>query len=157
MHRLAIETGADLKAKSLRFLREHFGKSGVWYYRVARGIDERPVEPDRPRKSVGAEDTFVTDIFELAAARAELRPLVAKLWGGAVTGTRSRGVKAGSFGSGSGGGSSPPRVERFASEGVTTRLAPRCTLSWTKRELRFPGDPPFMRRGQKMTFPLSRV
>jgi AcrR family transcriptional regulator len=41
--------------------------------------------------------------------------------------------------------------------GVTTRLAPRCTLSWTKRELRFPGDPPFMRRGQKMTFPLSRV
>jgi DNA polymerase-4 len=40
-------------------------------------FDERPVEPDRPRKSVGAEDTFVTDIFELAAARAELRPLVA--------------------------------------------------------------------------------
>jgi DNA polymerase-4 len=81
MHRLGIETGADLKAKSLPFLREHFGKSGVWYYQVARGIDERPVEPDRPRKSVGAEDTFVTDIFELAAARAELRPLVAKIWG----------------------------------------------------------------------------
>jgi DNA polymerase IV len=81
MQRLGIETGADLKAKSLHFLREHFGKSGVWYYRVARGIDERPVEPDRPRKSVGAEDTFVTDIFELAAARAELRPLVAKIWG----------------------------------------------------------------------------
>jgi DNA polymerase-4 len=81
MQRLGIETGADLKAKSLHCLREHFGKSGVWYYRVARGIDERPVEPDRPRKSVGPEDTFVTDIFELAATRAELRPLVAKIWG----------------------------------------------------------------------------
>jgi DNA polymerase IV len=40
-----------------------------------------PVEPDRARKSVGAEDTFVTDIFELPAAGAELRPLVAKIWG----------------------------------------------------------------------------
>jgi DNA polymerase-4 len=80
MQRLGIETGTDLKAKSLYFLPEHFGKSGFWYYRFARGIDERPVEADRPCKSVGAEDTFVTDIFELAPARAELRPLVAKIW-----------------------------------------------------------------------------
>lgn len=80
MQRLGIETGADLKAKPLSFLQQHFGKSGSWYYRIARGIDERPVEPDRPRKSVGAEDTFAADIFELEAARAELRPLAAKVW-----------------------------------------------------------------------------
>ncbi|WP_455722272.1 DNA polymerase IV [Xanthobacter autotrophicus] len=80
MQRLGIETGADLKTKSLLFLEQNFGKSGSWYYRIARGIDERPVEPDRPRKSVGAEDTFMTDIFELDAARAELVPLVAKVW-----------------------------------------------------------------------------
>ncbi|GLK70182.1 hypothetical protein ACFSKM_01825 [Ancylobacter dichloromethanicus] len=48
--------------------------------RHARGIDERPVEPDRPRKSVGAENTFATDIFEPEAARAELLPLAAKVW-----------------------------------------------------------------------------
>lgn len=80
MQRLGIETGADLKAKPLPFLQEHFGKSGLWYYRIARGIDERPVQPDRPRKSVGAEDTFMVDILELEPARAELRPLIAKVW-----------------------------------------------------------------------------
>lgn len=80
MERLGILTGADLKAKSLPFLQQHFGKSGLWYYRIARGIDERAVQPDRPRKSVGAEDTFVTDIFEFEAAHAELAPLIAKVW-----------------------------------------------------------------------------
>lgn len=80
MERLGILTGADLKARSLPFLQEHFGKSGVWYYKIARGIDERPVQPDRPRKSVGAEDTFTADIVDLDAARAELAPLVAKIW-----------------------------------------------------------------------------
>ncbi len=77
---LGIETGADLKAKSLSFLQQHFGKSGSWYYRIARGIDERPVEPDRPRKSIGAEDTFAADIFEVDAALVELVPLIAKVW-----------------------------------------------------------------------------
>jgi len=80
MQRLGIETGADLAAKPLSFLQQHFGKSGLWYYRIARGLDERPVEPDRPRKSAGAEDTFAVDIFDLEAALGELEPLVAKVW-----------------------------------------------------------------------------
>lgn len=80
MERLGILTGADLKAKSLDFLQEHFGKLGLWYFRIARGIDNRPVQPDRQRKSIGAEDTFATDIFELEPAQAELRPLIAKVW-----------------------------------------------------------------------------
>ena len=80
MEKLGILTGADLKAKPLAFLQEHFGKSGRWYHDIARGIDNRPVQPDRPRKSVGAEDTFMTDIFDLQAARAEITPLVEKVW-----------------------------------------------------------------------------
>jgi DNA polymerase-4 len=80
MERLGIMTGADLKAKSLPFLQEHFGKSGGWYYNIARGIDHRAVLPDRPRKSVGAEDTFMIDLFDLEAARAEITPLAAKVW-----------------------------------------------------------------------------
>ena len=80
MQRPGIETGTDLKAKSLGLLQHNFGKSGAWYYRIARGLDERPVEPDRPRKSVGAEDTFAIDIFDLEAAHAELTPLIAKVW-----------------------------------------------------------------------------
>lgn len=80
MQRLGIVTGADLREKSLAFLRDNFGKSGSWYYRISRGIDERPVQPDRPRKSIGAEDTFAADIFELEAAKAELIPLAEKVW-----------------------------------------------------------------------------
>lgn len=80
MERLGILTGADLKAKPLAFLHEHFGKSGGWYYRISRGIDERLVQPDRQRKSVGAEDTFAVDLFDLNAARSEVSSLVAKVW-----------------------------------------------------------------------------
>jgi DNA polymerase-4 len=80
MQGLGIETGADLRDKTLPFLQEHFGKAGAWYYAISRGIDDRPVQPDRPRKSVGAEDTFATDVFELEPAKAELVALAAKVW-----------------------------------------------------------------------------
>ena len=80
MRKYGIETGLDLKSKSLIFLQEHFGKSGPYFYGIARGIDERQVKPDRIRKSVGAEDTFVEDIDDLDRATAELKPLVEKVW-----------------------------------------------------------------------------
>ncbi|MCJ1901469.1 DNA polymerase IV [Paracoccus versutus] len=80
MERLGILTGADLREKSTEFLREHFGKSGGWYYRISRGIDHRPVEPHRERKSIGAEDTFSEDIFSLDPARGEIGALAAKVW-----------------------------------------------------------------------------
>jgi DNA polymerase-4 len=66
MHELGIATGRDLKRCSLEFLSLHFGKAGEHYYRIARGIDERPVNPNRPRKSLGAEITFQTDLSEKA-------------------------------------------------------------------------------------------
>jgi DNA polymerase IV len=47
MHRLGIETGHDLKAQPLPFLQRHFGKSGPFFYWIARGIDERPVRANR--------------------------------------------------------------------------------------------------------------
>src|SRR5690349_5657787 len=55
MQRLGIRTGADLRAKSLAFLEQHFGKSATWYLGIANGDDERPVVADRPRKSSGSE------------------------------------------------------------------------------------------------------
>ncbi|MNE12892.1 DNA polymerase IV [compost metagenome] len=81
MHRLGIETGADLKAQSLPFLSQYFGKSGPYFYGIARGIDNRQVRPDRVRKSVGAEDTFSEDIDDLDVATSELKPLAEKVWG----------------------------------------------------------------------------
>lgn len=80
MERLGIVTGADLRDRPPEFLRQHFGKSGEWYHRIARGIDHRPVEPHRIRKSVGAEDTFDTDIHDPDAARQEILPLAEKVW-----------------------------------------------------------------------------
>ena len=80
MERLGIRNGYDLKAQTLSFLQEHFGKAGPYYYALARGIDERPVCADRVRKSVGAETTFGADLFTLDEARAALEPLIDKVW-----------------------------------------------------------------------------
>jgi len=62
MKRLGIQSGADLKAQSLEFLEQYFGKSGAYYHAIARGNDERRVVPNRPRKSVGSETTFMEDL-----------------------------------------------------------------------------------------------
>jgi DNA polymerase-4 len=81
MNRLGIFTGHDLKAQTLSFLQQHFGKSGSFYYWIARGVDERPVQPDRVRKSVGAENTFSHDLRDFDAMRAALQPIIDKAWG----------------------------------------------------------------------------
>ncbi len=62
MKRLGINTGADLREQTLEFLEQYFGKSGTYYYAIARGNDERRVVPNRPRKSVGSETTFMEDL-----------------------------------------------------------------------------------------------
>ncbi len=80
MHGLGIETGADLRQKTLEFLVEHFGKSGAYFYGIARGIDDRQVKPDRVRKSIGAEDTFSEDLHAYEPAREGLQPLIEKVW-----------------------------------------------------------------------------
>ena len=71
MHQLGIQTGADLKNRSLPWMNRHFGKVGLHYYNIARAIDERPVNPERIRKSVGTERTFEKDLqenFEIVTA-----------------------------------------------------------------------------------------
>ena len=80
MKDLGIETGADLAAKDIHFLREHFGSQADYLYRAARGIDLRRVEADRPRKSVGAERTFDHDISSGAAMREQLERIVGLCW-----------------------------------------------------------------------------
>ena len=80
MHRLGIETGLDLRAQTLPFLQQHFGKSGRTYYWIARGVDERPVQAGRVRKLVGAENTFAQDLHAFAPMREALEPIIAKIW-----------------------------------------------------------------------------
>jgi DNA polymerase IV len=78
---LGIETGLDLRAQTLAFLQHHFGKTGSYYYWAARGVDHRPVRADRIRKSVGAENTFPTDLFTYEAAHDALQEIIDKVWG----------------------------------------------------------------------------
>lgn len=58
MHKLGIYTGKDLYAQNEINLLAHFGKMGHFFYQCVRGIDERPVEWQRERKSLGNERTF---------------------------------------------------------------------------------------------------
>lgn len=62
MMALGIHTGADLKKMEEVNLKKKFGKSGVYYYNIVRGIDNRDVNPSRERKSIGAENTFAEDL-----------------------------------------------------------------------------------------------
>ncbi|MFN4114002.1 MAG: DNA polymerase IV [Sphingomonadaceae bacterium] len=80
MQRLGIATGADLAAKDLPFLREHFGSMADYLYRAARGIDLRPVRANRVRKSVGGERTFAHDISTGAALRETLETIIEIVW-----------------------------------------------------------------------------
>ena len=62
MLNLGIRTGADLKKYERLQLIQLFGKSGGYFYDIAHGMDERPVEPNRIRKSMGQETTLLEDI-----------------------------------------------------------------------------------------------
>ena len=79
MHKLGIHTGADLKRWDLVSLVRNFGKSGVFFYDIVRGIDDRPVEPDQERKSVGTELTYERDLITRFEIIAELYKLEKEL------------------------------------------------------------------------------
>ena len=81
MARLGIETGADLAARDIQWLRANFGSFADYLYRAARGIDLRPVRAHRIRKSVGGERTFSEDISSGPALRETLEDIVDIVWG----------------------------------------------------------------------------
>jgi DNA polymerase-4 len=80
MRAVGIVTGADLKAWSLEDLTRRFGKSGSWYYGLARGHDDRRVNPNRERKSSGSETTFEDDLTDQAAIEAGVLQMADDVW-----------------------------------------------------------------------------
>ena len=76
---IGVHTGADLLARSDAELVGRFGKFGRRLFELARGIDERPVEPHRDRKSVSADRTFDADLAGLAALAGALEDIVGSL------------------------------------------------------------------------------
>jgi DNA polymerase-4 len=93
MNRLGIFTGMDMRNQTLEFMNANFGRAGAYYYWISRGVDERPVRANRIRKSVGAENTFSSDLTDFDAMVAELEPLIDKVWRHCEsTGSRGRTV-----------------------------------------------------------------
>ncbi|MDF5723796.1 MAG: DNA polymerase IV [Rhizonema sp. PD37] len=72
MHELGIHNGADLKEQTLTELVQRFGKVGQYYYKIARAQDDRAIEPNRIRKSIGAETSFAVDLSNHASMLLEL-------------------------------------------------------------------------------------
>ena len=76
---LDIHTVGDLRARELSVLEGCFGRYGVRLYELARGIDPSAVVPDRPTKSISAEDTFERDL-PLAETEPIIFRLAEKVW-----------------------------------------------------------------------------
>jgi len=77
--KLGVKTVSELRRLEQSALENLFGRFGVRLYELAFGIDESPVVPDRPTKSISVEDTFQEDVL-LAETEAMIRRLAEKLW-----------------------------------------------------------------------------
>lgn len=76
---LGLHHGKDLLSWTTEQLTREFGKFGAALYQRVRGIDERPVQPSRERKSVGVETTLAQDLRSEAACLAVLNALLPEL------------------------------------------------------------------------------
>lgn len=76
---LNIKTCADLQHYSVEYLLSTFGTIGQRLYELARGIDNRPVNPERTRKSISVEETYLKDLPDSKACSAALPELIMRL------------------------------------------------------------------------------
>src|SRR5207247_5045401 len=75
LEELGAKTCSDLQRFSRPELVDVFGKFGLDLYDLCRGIDDRPVEPDRPRRSLSTEETFTVDLTTLEQCEERLEEL----------------------------------------------------------------------------------
>jgi DNA polymerase IV len=80
MKQMGLHTGADLKKLTEVEMTRRFGKPGKFYYKIVRGIDDRPVQSNRETKSIGAEDTFPFDLTTPDEMNAELDKIADTLY-----------------------------------------------------------------------------
>jgi DNA polymerase-4 len=79
LEELGVRTCGQLQRFSRPELVEFFGKFGLDLYDLCRGIDHRPVEPDRPRKSLSTEETFAADLITVDQCEEKLEELFQEL------------------------------------------------------------------------------
>jgi len=80
MHKMNIHRGRDLKSHSREDLIRHFGKAGNYFYDAVRGKDNRPVVSYRERKSIGAERTYESDLFDMDQVKEKLTEVLDIMW-----------------------------------------------------------------------------
>jgi DNA polymerase-4 len=73
--RLHVRTVGQLRQLPVEILRSHFGSAGEHLWSLARGIDDRPVVPEREAKSISHETTFATDLVDREMLQAWLLEL----------------------------------------------------------------------------------
>ena len=76
-----VLAGRDLQKTDEKLLRREFGKRGAHFKKLAMGTGDRPVQPDRERKSVGAERTFPEDISGPEEMLSRLEPIAQRVSG----------------------------------------------------------------------------
>ena len=80
MKKLGIHTGLDLKMRDESELIKIFGKTGKYFFDIANGIDDRPVVPDRIRKSLGAEHTYEEDLGDRTVLEEKIKGLAKEVY-----------------------------------------------------------------------------
>lgn len=76
---LGIKSGEDLLKWNKDSLVFHFGKIGIFLYNIVRGIDNRPVEATRTRKSIGKETTLECDTNDILEINRKLSNIAEQL------------------------------------------------------------------------------
>jgi DNA polymerase-4 len=79
LKQIGVQTVGDLQVLDAAILEAQFGRYGHRLFELARGIDDSQVVPDRPTKSISAEDTFERDI-PLSETEELIRRLAQKVW-----------------------------------------------------------------------------
>ena len=87
LEKLDVKTVGDLRGLDRSSLEQHFGRFGLRLYELARGADPSDVVPDRPTKSISAEDTFEHDV-PIAETEPIIRSLAEKVWAASRKETR---------------------------------------------------------------------
>jgi DNA polymerase IV len=80
MAKLGVHSGADLAQKDEAWLAYHFGSWGGYLFNAARGIDDRPVNANSIRKSLGGETTYFDDKRSEAELRDALEEIIELVW-----------------------------------------------------------------------------
>jgi DNA polymerase IV len=80
MARLGVHSGADLATKDMAWLSHHFGSWGEYLFKAARGIDDRPVNANSIRKSIGGETTYFEDKKSEGELRDAIEEIIDLVW-----------------------------------------------------------------------------